>query len=36
MNENSGNKKEPWPTLIEEGINEYNSTVHSVTQFSPT
>lgn len=32
---NSSSKKIPWTTLLNEVINEYNNTPHSVTQFTP-
>lgn len=34
-NENNYNKKRPWPKLLDECVQEYNDTVHSVTKYSP-
>lgn len=33
INENSENKKRPWPILFEHCLDKYNNTVHSVTKF---
>lgn len=35
VNENKVNQKKPWPVLFEKCLNEYNSTVHSSTRFTP-
>lgn len=35
INENKFNKKKPWSVLLEECVQEYNNTIHSVTKFSP-
>ena len=33
---NSSDSKIPWPKLSNEVLNQYNSTPHSVTKFSPS
>lgn len=35
VNESELNKKKPWSVLLTECVKEYNSTIHSVTKFTP-
>lgn len=35
INENNTNKKKPWTILMNDCVNEYNNTIHTVTKFTP-